>query len=84
LVEVVIQLREKALEKKTSIRAHVKKGCGFIKMADCSIVGLQESCYPLCARGLFSLKSKEKFTTQIQKNESDSFIPASQGVFNQT
>jgi hypothetical protein len=50
LVEVVIQLREKTLGKNTSIRAHVKKGCGFLNMADCSIVGLQESCYPHGAR----------------------------------
>ncbi len=53
-VEVVIQLREKKLWKNTSIRAHVKEGRGFINIADCSIVGLQESCYPQGARGLLT------------------------------
>jgi hypothetical protein len=28
-------------------------GCGFLNIADCSVVGLQESCYPQCARGLY-------------------------------
>jgi hypothetical protein len=46
-------LEKKHFEKKTSIRDSVKKGCGFLNMADCSVVGLQESCYPHCARGLY-------------------------------